>query len=154
MHFLLRKTCKYLSELGENYFYLIHIKHHKNVNLIIFEVIMSNTFIFHNPRCSKSRKTLELLKQSGVDFEVRLYLQDPPNVNELNALLQILEIEPRSLMRVDEDEYDINDLENQQDRNALIGAMVSHPILIQRPIVVHNGKARIGRPPEAILEIL
>lgn len=154
MHFLLRKTCKYLSELEENYFYLIFIKYHKNVNLIIFEVIMSNTFIFHNPHCSKSRKTLELLKQSDIDFEVRLYLQDPPNVNELDALLKILEIEPRSLMRVDEDEYDINDLENQQDRNALIEAMVSYPILIQRPIVVHNGKARIGRPPEAILEIL
>ncbi len=115
---------------------------------------MSNTFIFHNPRCSKSRKTLELLKQSGIDFEVRLYLQDPPNVNELDALLKILEIEPRSLMRVDEDQYDSNDLANQQDRNALIEAMVSYPILIQRPIVVHNGKARIGRPPEAILEIL
>ena len=143
-----------MSELEENYFYLIFIKYNKNVNLIIFEVIMSNTFIFHNPRCSKSRKTMELLKESGIDFEVRLYLQDPPNVNELETLLHILELEPRSLMRVDEDEYEINDLENQQDRNALIEAMVSYPILIQRPIVVHNGKARIGRPPEAILEIL
>ena len=115
---------------------------------------MSNTFILHNPRCSKSRKTLDLLKESGIDFEVRLYLQDPPNASELDTLLQILKMEPRSLMRINEDEYDINDLENQQDRNALIEAMVSHPILIQRPIVVHNGKARIGRPPEAILEIL
>ena len=57
-------------------------------------------------------------------------------------------------MRTDEDEYDINNLENQQDRNMLIQAMVSHPILIQRPIVVHNSKARIGRPPESVLEIL
>ena len=115
---------------------------------------MSNTFIFHNPRCSKSRRTLEILKGTGLDFEIRLYLEDPPDTNELDNLLQLLEMEPRSLMRTDEDEYDINNLENQQDRNMLIQAMVSHPILIQRPIVVHNSKARIGRPPESVLEIL
>ena len=115
---------------------------------------MSNTFIFHNPRCSKSRKTLEILNGTGLDFEIRLYLEDPPDANELDNLLQLLEMEPRSLMRTDEDEYDINNLENQQDRNMLIQAMVSHPILIQRPIVVHNSKARIGRPPESVLEIL
>ena len=146
--------CKYLSQFVEEISLSYPYKHHRNVNLIIIEVIMSNTFILHNPRCSKSRKTLDLLKESGIDFEVRLYLQDPPNASELDTLLQILKMEPRSLMRINEDEYDINDLENQQDRNALIEAMVSHPILIQRPIVVHNGKARIGRPPEAILEIL
>ena len=63
-------------------------------------------------------------------------------------------MDPRALMRVDEDEYKINDIENEHDRNKLIKAMIKNPILIQRPIVVHNGKARIGRPPEAILDIL
>ena len=115
---------------------------------------MSNTFIFHNPRCSKSRKTLGILEESGIDFEVILYLQNPPSFSQLDSLLQVLEMDPRALMRVDEDEYKINDIENEHDRNKLIKAMIKDPILIQRPIVAHNGKARIGRPPEAILEIL
>ncbi len=111
--------------------------------------------IYHNPRCSKSRQTLQLLQERGVEPEVIEYLKNPPSHPELSAILDMLEMEPRDLMRKNESEYKENNLDdNSLDRQTLIEAMVNHPILIERPIVVANDKAAIGRPPEKVLEIL
>jgi arsenate reductase (glutaredoxin) len=111
--------------------------------------------IYHNPRCGKSRQTLQLLKEQGIDAEIIEYLKTPPSAEELNDILQKLGMEPRELMRKKEAEYKANGLDNEKlDRQALINGMVSHPILIERPIVVANNKAAIGRPPEAVLAIL
>ncbi|WP_394754176.1 arsenate reductase (glutaredoxin) [Crenothrix sp.] len=111
--------------------------------------------IYHNPRCSKSRQTLQLLKDQGVELKVIEYLKTPPSVEELDDILQKLAIEPRQLMRKKETEYLANNLEDKSlDKLALIKAMVDYPILIERPIVIANGKAAIGRPPEAVLTIL
>lgn len=111
--------------------------------------------IFHNPRCSKSRQTLELLHEKSVTPEVVEYLKTPPDYQTIDDILKMLNIEPRQLMRAGEAEYKENDLANESlSRKQLIEAMVNFPKLIERPIVIKNGKAAIGRPPTAILEIL
>ena len=111
--------------------------------------------IYHNPRCSKSRQTLELLQENHLQPDVIEYLNTPPSAAELTAILQMLGLKPRQLMRTRETEYKALDLDNTKLSNEqLIKAMVEHPRLIERPIVVANGKAAIGRPPETVLEIL
>jgi len=112
--------------------------------------------IYHNPRCSKSRTTLALLEENGVTPEVRLYLEDAPNAAEISQLLSMLGMtSPRDLMRKGEDAYKEGNLSNDAlSSDALIAAMVATPKLIERPIVINNGQARIGRPPEQVLEIL
>ncbi len=111
--------------------------------------------IYHNPRCGKSRQTLELIKQQGIEPEIIEYLKTPPSAQELDDILQKLDIEPRALLRKKEPDYKACGLDDLAlDRQALITAMVSHPILIERPIVIAGGKAAIGRPPEAVLAIL
>lgn len=111
--------------------------------------------ILHNPRCSKSRQTLELLRERGLDPQVQEYLKHPPTEVELDDILHRLGLEPRQLMRRKEAEYRDNGLDNPDlSREALIAAMVRHPRLIERPIVIRDGKAAVGRPPEAVLEIL
>ena len=111
--------------------------------------------IFHNPRCSKSRATLALLQEQGVEPDIRLYLESPPDANELSSILQKLGKSPRELMRKGEAEYrelGLNDETLSDDE--LIQAMVSAPKLIERPIVLANGRAAVGRPPESVLDIL
>ena len=111
--------------------------------------------ILHNPRCSKSRATLQLLNDRGVDPEVLLYLDTPPDVELLATILKQLDMRPRELIRKGQSEYKELGLDNEQLSNAeLIAAMIAAPILIQRPIVLANGKAAIGRPPESVLDIL
>jgi len=111
--------------------------------------------IFHNPRCSKSRQTMELLHEKSVTPEIVEYLKTPPDYQTIDDILKMLNIEPRQLMRTGEAEYKENDLANESlTRKQLIEAMVKFPKLIERPIVIKNGKAAIGRPPTAILEIL
>ncbi len=111
--------------------------------------------IYHNPRCGKSRQTLQLLQAQGLEPEVIEYLKTPPSAEELNDILQKLGMEPRELIRKKEAAYKENGLDDQSlDRQALINGMVNNPILIERPIVVANNKAAIGRPPEAVLAIL
>lgn len=111
--------------------------------------------IYHNPRCTKSRQTLQLLKDHGIEPEVIEYLKTPPSVEELTDILQKLDMDPRALMRKQETEYKANGLDNSAlDKQSLINGMVNHPILIERPIVLANGKAAIGRPPENVLSIL
>ena len=111
--------------------------------------------IYHNPRCSKSRQTLQLLEENGVQAEVIQYLKTPPTADELDAILTMLNIQPRELMRTKEAEYKETGMDNPDlDRDALIAGMVNTPKLIERPIVLANGKAAIGRPPESVLAIL
>lgn len=112
--------------------------------------------VYHNPRCSKSRETLELVKAKGVEPEVVLYLETPPDAQTLRQLLSMLNMaSARELMRQKEDLYRSLNLSNSQlTEDELIQAMVDNPKLIERPIVVAQGKARIGRPPEAVLDIL
>ena len=111
--------------------------------------------IYHNNRCSKSRATLALLEQHSSDVEVINYLDNPPSASELAQLLKQLHMTARQLIRSGEDEYQALGLDDPSlDEDALIAAMVTHPRLIERPIVVANGKAALGRPPESVLAIL
>jgi len=111
--------------------------------------------IYHNPRCSKSRATLALLRERGVEPHIVEYLKDPPDAAELGRILRMLGKEPRDLLRRKEAAWKEAGLDDPSlDRAALIAAMVEHPILIERPIVVSGAKAAIGRPPEAVLDIL
>lgn len=114
-----------------------------------------NVLIYHNPRCSKSRQALALLEEEGVMPTVIKYLDNPPDAPTLEGLLRMLRLEPRDLMRKTEPEYaELNLADPSLTREQLIQAMVQHPRLIERPIVVANGKAVIGRPPEKVLDIL
>ncbi len=111
--------------------------------------------IYHNPHCSKSRQTLELLQQHAEEIEVIEYLKTPPDPNQLRRILTMLELSPRQLMRRTEAEYrSLNLADASLSDDALVDAMVAHPVLIQRPIVCANGRAAIGRPPQAVLDIL
>jgi arsenate reductase len=111
--------------------------------------------IYHNPRCSKSRQTLELIEQQGYAPQIVEYLKTPPDRATLVQILDLLGLEPRDLMRKKEPEYRENNLDDQSlGRDELIDAMLEYPKLIERPIVVRDGKAIIGRPPENVLEIL
>ncbi|MBT1445563.1 arsenate reductase (glutaredoxin) [Shewanella sp. JM162201] len=116
---------------------------------------MTQAVILHNPRCSKSRETLALLTDKGVDVNVVEYLKDTPDTAEIKRILSLLGISARELMRTKEEEYKALGLDNPSlDEDALIAAMVATPKLIERPIVLANGKAAIGRPPVNVLEIL
>ena len=109
--------------------------------------------IYHNPRCSKSRQTLELIADR--DPTVIEYLKTPPTATQLSAILGMLRLQPRELIRTGETAYAENNLGDASlSPDDLIAAMVEHPILIERPIVISNGKAAIGRPPESVLEII
>ena len=111
--------------------------------------------ILHNPRCSKSRATLEVLKGHGVEPEIILYQDQPPDTDQLISILKKLDMQPRDLMRKGQAEYKQMGLDNEQlSDEELIAAMRTAPILIERPIVLANDKASIGRPPESVLEIL
>lgn len=111
--------------------------------------------IFHNPRCSKSRATLDLLRERDIEPDVVEYLKDTPSVEQLRDVLAKLGARPRDIMRTGEEPYRALGLDDPSlDDDAVLRAMVEHPILIQRPIVVANGRAIIGRPPEKVLQIL
>ena len=111
--------------------------------------------IYHNPRCSKSRQTLELLRSQGHEPVVIEYLKTPPSTQELEQILDALGMEPRALLRTGEKAYREKGLDHPElDRSSLISAMIADPVLIERPIVLANGKAAIGRPPERVLDIL
>lgn len=116
---------------------------------------MSDVTIYHNPRCSKSRQTLELLKEKNIDPEIVLYLETPPDKSTLSGIVKMLGATPRDLIRTSEQEYkDMNLSDKSFSDDDLLDAMVKAPKLIQRPIVVTNGKAAIGRPPEQVLDII
>lgn len=111
--------------------------------------------LYHNPRCSKSRQTLELLRAQGLEPEIVEYLKTPPTTAELERILTLLGRGPRELLRTGEAEYRQLGLDDPTlTREALIQAMVDHPKLIERPILLTHHKAALGRPPENVLEIL
>ncbi|WP_258806664.1 arsenate reductase (glutaredoxin) [Pseudidiomarina sp. CB1] len=116
---------------------------------------MSQVSIYHNPRCSKSRQTLALLQEQGIEPQIIEYLKDTPDVAQLKDLLSKLGfVSARELMRSKEDIFKELELKNEDDEEKLLAAMAAHPKLIERPIVVKGQQARLGRPPEAVLEIL
>src|SRR5262249_20697307 len=111
--------------------------------------------IIHNPKCTKSRETLELLKKNGIKPEVRLYLDHPLSQKELKEILELLKMEATALLRTKEDIYKpLVAKEGKPDNATALAWMVKHPKLIERPIVLKGNKARLGRPPEKVLEIL
>ncbi len=110
--------------------------------------------IYHNPRCSKSRQGLEILEQSGKDFEIIKYLEDIPSKKELTSVIELLGITPEQLVRKNEAIWKENYRGKQLSDEEIINAMIQHPKLIERPIVVDGKKAVIGRPPETIKTIL
>ncbi|MDX8407713.1 MAG: arsenate reductase (glutaredoxin) [Mariprofundaceae bacterium] len=110
--------------------------------------------IYHNPRCSKSRQTLALLKERNIEPDIIEYLQTPPSAAELDRILTLLGIEPEALMRKGEDEYKAHFKGKGLSRQQAIALMVQFPKVIERPIVVHGDRAALGRPPEQVLEIL
>lgn len=116
---------------------------------------MSNVVIYHNPRCSKSRQTLSLLRDRGVEPEVVEYLESPPSATQLKGFLKVLGMAPRDLMRKGEPEYKALGLDDASlSDDDLIRAMVEHPKLIERPIVTRGAGVALGRPPENVLDIL
>jgi arsenate reductase len=111
--------------------------------------------MYHNPRCSKSRETLSLLNEKGIEPEIIEYLNSPPDATQLKKILGLLGLSPREIIRTKDDLYKELNLDNEGlDDNQIIAALIENPILIERPIVLANGKAAIGRPPKNILVIL
>ena len=111
--------------------------------------------IYHNPRCSKSRQTLALLEEQNITPKVIKYLENPPTAEEIDLILTMLNCQPRDIMRRGEKEYKTQNLDDETlDKEDLIQAMINTPRLIERPIVIKDGQAAIGRPPELILKIL
>ena len=115
---------------------------------------MAKVTIWHNPRCSKSREALALLEENGVESEVVKYLEQNPTKEQIEEVLKMLGISARELMRTKESIYKELGLKEVTDEQKLIEAMVEHPKLIERPIIIKDGKALIGRPPQKVLELL
>ncbi len=115
---------------------------------------MKNIQIYHNPRCSKSRAGLALLEEQGIEPEIIRYLDTPPTIEELTALLEKLDMKPRELMRTKETIYKELGLGGVEEDSKLIEAMVVHPKLIERPIVIRGDRAVIGRPMENVMALL
>lgn len=118
------------------------------------EYEMAEVTIWHNPRCSKSRAAAQLLEAKGVEAEVVKYLETPPSKEEIKAVLKMLGISARELMRTKEDIYKELGLKDVEDEEKLIEAMAEYPKLIERPVVINDGKAAIGRPIEKIIELI
>ncbi len=116
---------------------------------------MSSIVIYHNPRCSKSRQTLALLQERGIEPRIIEYLKTPPTPAELKQTLAALNMQPQELLRSGEDNYKTLNLASFNGTNdELIELMCAHPKLIERPIVINGEQAKVGRPPEAVLAIL
>jgi len=116
---------------------------------------MSDLTIYHNPRCSKSRQTLELIRSKGVEPEIVLYMEDTPSVEDIQDAVRMLGLKPMDIVRQKEPEFKEHFAGANESTDAqLIELMRLYPKVIERPIVVNRGKAVIGRPPENVLEIL
>ena len=111
--------------------------------------------IYHNPRCSKSRQALQLLRERGIEPEIVEYLKTPPTADEIEAVLKKLGMEPRALLRANEAAYREAGMGDEGlSRRALLDLMAANPIVIERPIVLNGARAALGRPPETVLSIL
>jgi arsenate reductase len=114
---------------------------------------MTDVFL-HNPRCSKSRAALALVREAGVELPVREYLRDPPSIDELRRIVKILGVRPIDIVRRGEAPYVALGLSDATPDDEVLRAMAENPILIERPILVRGGRAVVGRPPETVREIL
>ncbi len=112
------------------------------------------TTIYHNPRCSKSRQCLAIVEERQQDIEVIKYLETPPSIEELTTIIKLLGIQPIALVRTNESIWKEQYKGNSYTDQELIEMMCAHPKLIERPIVIHEGKAVIGRPPEKVIKIV
>jgi len=116
---------------------------------------MSEYTIYHNPRCSKSRQTLTILQEKGIEPEIVFYLETPPGAEDLKVLADKLGLQPREFLRKGENEYKQLGLKNPDHSEAdILSAMARHPSLIERPIIVKGNHAVLGRPPENVLDLL
>ncbi|MBW2734622.1 MAG: arsenate reductase (glutaredoxin) [Deltaproteobacteria bacterium] len=115
---------------------------------------MTNITLYHNPRCSKSRQALSLLQEKGIEPTTINYLEQPLDASGLDALLEMLDVEPAMLLRKKEAQYGEAGLSAGSDRAAIIAAIVRFPKLMERPVAVAGGRAVLGRPPERVLELL
>ncbi len=116
---------------------------------------MSNWEIWHNPRCSKSRQTLQLLQDNGIEPRVRKYLDDPPSEEQLDEVLNLLGMKPKELVRTKEDVFkELGLKKSELSREEWLKVMVENPKLIERPVVIYGQQAAVGRPPENVLALL
>ena len=116
---------------------------------------MKNIKIYHNPRCSKSRKTLQIIRDHGIEPEVIEYLKTPPTESEIKKISNLLGLDPKRFVRTSENDFKENGLsEKISDNEAMFRLMAKFPKVIERPIVVSDDSAIIGRPPENVLKIL
>ncbi|WP_455755598.1 arsenate reductase (glutaredoxin) [Sulfurimonas sp.] len=115
---------------------------------------MNNVTIWHNPRCSKSRAAMEILQENNCEAEVIKYLETNPDETQIKTILKMLEITPRELMRQNEDIYKEMRLKEETNEDKLISAMAQNPKLIERPVIIKDNRAIIGRPTERIAEFL
>ena len=116
---------------------------------------MSKVTIWHNPRCSKSRQALALLENQGVELDVVLYLEKPPSRREITRVLKLLAMNPRDIIRKREPEYkDLGLDDSNMTKTELVGAMAENPKLIERPVIIREDQAVVGRPPELALKLL
>lgn len=115
---------------------------------------MTSVTIYHNPRCSKSRQTLKLLEERDLELSIVPYLESPPSISELTGIVKMLGVTAADIVRTGEDEYNASGLTPGSSENEVLAAIVATPKLMQRPIVVCGDQARVGRPPESVLEIL
>ena len=112
---------------------------------------MSKFIIYHNPRCSKSREALEIIRQNNLDHQIKLYLEDPLTSKELESILLKLQMQPRELLRKGENDYKLNNLSDLKHSDEdIINFMIKFPKLIERPIIIKKEKAVLGRPPEHV----
>ena len=114
----------------------------------------ADVVIYHNPKCTTSRKVLQLLRDRGIEPTIVKYLDDPPSQKRILELIDMLGVAPAALLRTRQSEYAELGLSPRSSKTEVVRAIAAHPVLLERPIVVHAGKARIGRPPESVLEIL
>lgn len=110
--------------------------------------------IYHNPRCSKSRQALELLRENGVEPQIVEYLKSPPSATKVGELIDLLKLPPHALLRTKEAPYKELGLSEKSSKRQIAKAIADNPILLERPLVVIGKKAVIGRPPQRVLEIL
>ena len=116
---------------------------------------MSKFIIYHNPRCSKSRQALEIIKQNNCDYQIKLYLDEPLTFNELESILVKLQMQPRELLRKGESDFKLNNLSDPKHSDAdIINFMIKFPKLMERPIIIKEDKAVLGRPPENINNLI
>jgi arsenate reductase (glutaredoxin) len=115
---------------------------------------MTSVTLYHNPRCSKSRQTLALLEERDLELSIVSYLESPPSKSELAGIVKMLGVRAADILRTGEDEYKDSGLTADSPESDVLDAIVTTPKLMQRPIVVCGDQARIGRPPESVLEIL